>query len=217
MFLLSAAVSGSFADDTRLYDRSVGSTNFLLDYWWLWALAIVALVLGFWFSGVRRKVAALEARCRSAFGDIDALLSERHALIPNLVAVTKEHADQDLEVLDRLIDAHQAAIETMGHNRLSAETEVGHALNQLVNIAGSMPELSSSSQFPELRRELSRIEERVTAARRYYNTSVAEYEAVRGGFLSELMARLSGLPRHARYDLGEQREAISAPQRVAFG
>lgn len=57
----------------------------------------------------------------------------------------------------------------------------------------------------------------MTAARRYYNTTVAEYDAARGGFVSGLLARFAPLPGHARFDLGEQRAEIAAPQRVAFG
>lgn len=207
----------NFSEATRIYDRSVESTNFLLDFWWVWLLAAVALVAVASVLRTRRKQAALEARCASAFGDIDALLAERHALIPNLVAVTKEHVGHEIRVLDRLLEAQQNALETFGHNRMNAETEVGNAINQLINVAGSMPQLASSNQFPELRIELTRIEERVTASRRYYNSTVAEYDAARGGFVASKIATLSGLPQHARFDLGEQRAEIAAPQRVAFG
>ncbi|ASJ91519.1 LemA family protein [Porphyrobacter sp. CACIAM 03H1] len=213
----ATAPAGSFSEDTRLYERSVDSTNFLLDLWWLWLIIAVVTVAVVTIMGMRRKMAALEARCAAAFGDVDALLAERHALIPNLVAVTKEHIGHEIAVLDRLLEAQQNALETFGRNRMTAETEVGNAVNQLVNIAGSMPKLASSSQFPELRLELSRIEERVTAARRYYNTTVAEYDAARGGFVSGLLARFAPLPEHDRFDLGEQRAEIAAPQRVAFG
>ncbi|KPF62340.1 LemA family protein [Porphyrobacter sp. AAP60] len=207
----------SFSEDTRIYDRSVESTNFLLDFWWLWLIAAVALVAVASVLRTRRKLATLEARCASAFGDIDALLAERNALIPNLVAVTKEHVGHEIKVLDRLLEAQQNALETFGHNRMNAETEVGNAINQLINVAGSMPQLASSNQFPELRIELTRIEERVTASRRYYNSTVAEYDGARGGFVASKIANLSGLPKHARFDLGEQRAEIAAPQRVAFG
>ena len=207
----------SFSEDTRIYDRSVESTNFLLDFWWVWLIAAVVLMAVASVLRTRRKQAALEARCASAFADIDALLAERHALIPNLVAVTKEHVGHEIKVLDRLLEAQQNALETFGHNRMNAETEVGNAINQLINVAGSMPQLASSNQFPELRIELTRIEERVTASRRYYNSTVAEYDAARGGVVASQIAKLSGLPQHARFDLGEQRAEIAAPQRVAFG
>lgn len=214
---LNATAAQNFSEDTKIYDRSVESTNFLLDFWWLWLLAAVAIIAVASLLRTRRNLAALEARCASAFGDIDALLAERHALIPNLVAVTKEHVGHEIKVLDRLLEAQQNALDTFGRNRMNAETEVGNAINQLVNVAGSMPQLASSNQFPELRIELTRIEERVTAARRYYNSTVAEYDAARGGFVSSKLAAMSGLPQHARFDLGEQRAEIGAPQRVAFG
>ncbi len=207
----------NFSEDTRIYDRSVESTNFLLDFWWLWLVAAVVFVAVASLLRIRRQLGALEARCASAFGDIDALLAERHALIPNLVAVTKEHIGHEISVLDRLLEAQQTALETMGMNRMNAETEVGNAINQLINIAGSMPKLASTNQFPELRIELTRIEEKVTAARRYYNATVAEYEAARSGFVASRIAALSGLSEHDRFDLGQQRAEMAAPQRVAFG
>lgn len=214
--VLTATGTRNFADETRLFDRSVDSTNFLLDNWWVWALCIVAIVI-FWLAlSAMRSVGALDARCKSAFADIDAILSERNALIPNLVEVTKAQSKQDFEVLDRLLDAQQNALKAMGGHRLRAETEVGNALNQFVNVAGSIPELSSSGAFITLRGELTRIEEKVTAARRYYNMTVEEYEAVLGGMVAGSMARLSGLSHHPRFDLGEEREELSRPQRVAF-
>lgn len=217
MIELLASATSNFAEDTRLYERSVGSTNFLLDLWWLWLALLLAVGLAFWLARKKKHVHLLDARCKSAFGDVDALLSERHALIPNLVEVTKAHSSQDLAVLDRLLDAHRHALGSTGANRMRAETDVGHAVNQLVSVAGSMPELSSSREFVHLRQELVRIEEKVTAARRFYNLTVAEYDAERGGTLSGLLARLSGLADHERYDLGERRAELSEPQRIAFG
>lgn len=212
-----SSTAQNFSQDTRIYDRSVESTNFLLDFWWLWLMAVVAMVAVALLLRTRRKLASLEARCAAAFGDVDALLAERHALIPNLVAVTQEHVGHEIRVLDRLLEAQQNALDTFGRNRMNAETEVGNAINQLINVAGSMPQLASASQFPELRIELTRIEERVTAARRYYNSTVAEYDSARGGFVESRIAALVGLPQHDRFDLGEQRAEIAAPQRVAFG
>ncbi len=215
--ILAAAQTGGFAEDTRIYERSVDSTNLLLDYWWVGGLAVAAVAVFVSLSGKRRNVGELEARCTAAFGDVDAILAERHALIPNLVEVTKAHAGQEIQVLDRLIEAQQAALETMGYNRMTAETEVGNALNQLINVASSMPKLTSNSEFPRLREELTRIEEKVTAARRYYNTTVAEYDAARSAFVPGLIAKVSKMPRHVSFDLGDKREEVSQPQTVAFG
>ena len=215
--ILAAVATGNFADDTRLYERSVSSTNTLLDFWWVGALMILALVLGLWLSSKSRMVSKLDANCKTAFADIGALLSERHALIPNLVEVTKAHVHHELAVLDRVIKAHQKALETTGAYRMHAETEVGNAINQLVNAAASMPELESSNEYRNLKKELIRIEEKVTASRRYYNTTVAEYEAVKGGFVTGLVSRMGGHGDHQRYDLGEKREQLAEPQRITFG
>ncbi len=213
----STAAASPFGQATGLFERAVNATNTLLDLWWLWLILIAAIVVLFWFSGGKKAVGALDARCKSAFADIDAILMERHALIPNLVEVTKAHVKQDLEVLDRLLDAHDKALTSMGEAKLRAETEVGNAVSQLINIAGAMPQLSSSQEFPQLKRDLIRIEEKVTAARRFYNLTVEEYEAARSGFVPGMIARLAGSPDHPRFDLGERREALAETQRVSFG
>ena len=213
---LASADTGNFVQDTQLYERSVASTNTLLDLWWLAALLLVVLVLTVWLSFKSRMVSKLDANCKSAFADIDALLSERHALIPNLVEVTKAHVHHELAVLDRVIEAQQKALETTGANRMHAETEVGNAINQLVNAAAVMPDLESSNEYRNLKKELIRIEEKVTASRRYYNTTVAEYEAVKGGFVAGFVSRIGGHGDHRRYDLGEKREQLAEPQRIAF-
>ena len=80
-----------------------------------------------------------------------------------------------------------------------------------------MPKLESSAEFRELKKELVWIEEKITAARRYYNMTVGEYDAVRRGILSEMVSRSGGYGEHARFDLAERREEMAQAPRVAFG
>ena len=211
------AAPRNFAEETALMDRTVDATNIVLDFWWVWLAALVVVGLAFWISGAVKQIGSLSARCKSAFADIDALLAERHALIPNLVEVTKAHAKQEIDVLDRVLETHLAALDAMGEQRMQAETNVGHALNQLINVAGSMPQLSSSKDFIALKQELTRIEEKVTAARRFYNLTVEEYDSARSAMLHGQIAWLFDSPNHERFDLGERRAAMAEPQRVSFG
>src|SRR5690606_9701415 len=123
-----ATYTGDFAADTGLYDRSVTSTNVLLDLWWLWLLLVAVAVAYFWLRNRSNLVNRLEQRCSAAFADIDAILAERHALVPNLVEIAKAQSDFELDVLDRLIDAQRDALEALGELRMTAETKLGNAL-----------------------------------------------------------------------------------------
>ena len=158
----------------------------------------------------------LDERCDAAFGDIDAILAERHALIPNLVEAVKAFAGQEHKVLKDVIDARARATSTTGGTRLDAEAKVGQSLVNLWSIAETYPELASSQHFRELRSEMSRVEERITASRRFYNLAVEEKNGVARAFPGSLIARFARLEAHEKFSLGEQRAALSEPLRVSF-
>jgi LemA protein len=206
----------SFAEETRIFDRSVDSTNFLLDLWWVWALVIVGMLVLFYLQSKHKLLGQLDERCEAAFGDIDALLSERHNLIDNLVATVKGFATQEHKVLKDVIDARARATSTTGGARLDAEAAVGSSLANLWSITESYPELASSGHFRELRQELVRMEDRISASRKFYNLAVEELNGVRRAFPANLIDKLSTIGTHEKFSLGERREAMFEPARVSF-
>jgi LemA protein len=212
----NADTARSFAKETRLFNRSVDSTNFLLDYWFLWVLVTVAVLIVFYIQAKHKLLGELDERCDAAFADIDAILAERHALIPNLVETVKAFAGQEHKVLNDVIAARARATSTTGGARNDAEALVGQSLVNLWSITENYPELASSAHFRELRSEMSRIEERITASRRFYNLSVEEKNAVRRAFPGSIIARFAKLQSHEKFSLGEQRAALSEPLRVSF-
>lgn len=214
--LLAASATSGFAEDTRLYERSVGSTNFLLDLWWLWLVALAALMLYFSWRGSNRRIALLDQRCRAAFHDVDALLQERHALVPNLVEITRQHLATNREVLDKLLEAQARALKALANNRMSAETMLGDAINSVVNIAAQAPDLKSSEVFASLRADLVRIEEKITAARRYYNTTVGEHNALRQSWPTSLFARFGNGAQHEFFSVDERRAELSEPLTISL-
>lgn len=206
----------SFTEETQLFDRSVDSTNFLLDNWWLWLLVTLAVLIVFYIQSKHKLLGELDERCEAAFADIDAMLAERHALIPNLVETVKAFAGQEHRVLKDVIDARARAMETAGQARLQAETQVGQMVNSLFAITENYPELSSSGHFRELRSEMSRIEEKITATRKFYNLSVEELNGVSRAFPSNVIAKFVRLGSHEKFTLGDQRAALAEPIRVSF-
>jgi LemA protein len=206
----------TFSEATGLFGRSVDSTNFLLDLWWLWLLMVVA---GFAILKVRRQHALLgmlDERCGAAFADIDAILAERNALIPNLVEATRGFAAQEHKVLKDVIDARARAMATAGNARLEAEVQVGQSLNSLWAITENYPELASSSHFRDLRSELVRMEDRINAARRFYNLAVEELCGVRRSFPYNVIDGFARTGKHEKFSLGERRAELEQPVTFAF-
>lgn len=206
----------SFAEATDLFDRSVNGTNFLLDNWFLWVLVIAVCLIAFYIQDKHKRLGELDERCDAAFADIDAILSERHALIPNLVETVKAFASHEQKVLSAVIDARARATSATGGQRLDAERDVGQALANVWAVTENYPDLASSVHFRELRAEMTRVEERITASRRFYNLAVEEKQGVARSFPGSLIARFARLRDHEKFSLGEQRAALSEPLRVSF-
>jgi len=213
---MKPAPEQSFAEATDLSGRLINATNFVLDHWWLWLL----LGAGLWlFLRIRRQhelLGSLDERCEAAFADIDALLAERHALIGNLVETVKGFAGQEHRVLKDVIDARARAMESAGNARMEAETQIGQSLISLFAVTENYPALASSTHFSELRAELTRMEDRITAGRRFYNLSVEELNAVRRAFPGNLVARATTIGRHDKFTLGERRAEFAEPVKVGF-
>ena len=206
----------TFSEATNLFGRSVDFTNFFLDNWPLWILVLAATWLFLTLRAKHELLGELDERCEAAFADMDALLAERHALIPNLVETVKGFAAQEQKVLAEVMDARARATSATGGAKLDAEAKVGQALANLWNITESYPELASSQHFRELRAELTRTEEKITASRKFYNLSVEEMYGVKRAFPGNLVAAFTKLGAYEKFSLGERREAFVEPVKVSF-
>ena len=206
----------SFAEATGLWERAVNATNYMLDHWWVW------LVLGFvlWVALKARAQHALlgelDERCGAAHGDIDTLLTERHALIGNLNETVKGFAIQEHKVLKDVIDARARATSTTGGAQVDAEAAVSASLANLWSITETYPQLASSSHFTQLRTELVRMEDRINAARRFFNLTVEELNGVRRAFPYNLINSIAKTADHEKYSLGEKRAQFDEPVKVSF-
>ena len=213
---MSVANEQTFAQATDLFGRITRATNFMLDNWWLW---LVLGVVAWLFLRLRRQhelLGQLDERCEAAFADIDALLTERSALIGNLVESVKGFAGQEHKVLKDVIDARAAAMAGVGRAHLQGETQIGQSINSLFAIAENYPDLASSAHFQELRAEMTRMEDRITAARRFYNLAVEELNGLRRAFPGNLIDSFTPFGRHEKFSLGEKRETFAEPVQVSF-
>jgi LemA protein len=94
-----AADGQTFSEAIDISGRLVRATNFALDHWWIWILAAAAIWLALKIRSQHALIAQLDERADAAFGDVDALLVERHSLIGNLVEIVRSFAAKEHEVI----------------------------------------------------------------------------------------------------------------------
>ena len=180
---------------------------------------IVAIVL-FVIVGGYNKLVALDQRADQSFADIDVQLKQRQDLIPNLVETVKGYATHERGTLDAVTQARAAAAgATSVNDKVQAENMLTGALGRLFAVAEAYPDLKANTNFQQLQTELSDIENKLAAARRFFNNAVSEFNAVRRQFPTVMFAGMVGFGADKPFfDLGEaDRAAMSAaPPTVNF-
>lgn len=202
-----------FLEATDLFGRLVRATNFALDYWWVWAFLGFAVWVFLHLRWHHALVAKLDERADAAFGDIDALLLERKGLIGNLGQVVRSFTKHEREVIGDVLDGRVKALEALGEKTaIHADAQFAASLNNLFSIADKYPELASEAQYRTLRQDLIRVEERITAARKFYNLAVEESNSVRRAFPGMLFAATA--PDREKFSVGEKRDELSQPLQI---
>src|SRR6201981_567266 len=138
---------------------------------WIVLGVIVVLVI-FAFSAYNRLV-ALGQRVNQAFADIDVQLKQRHDLIPNLVETVKGYAAHERGTLEAVIQARNTAVAAQGPaQQAAAENMLSGTLRQLFALSESYPDLKANTNFQQLQAELTDIENKLAASRRFFNNAV---------------------------------------------
>ena len=176
-------------------------------------LSLAVLIIWLFYN----RLAALDERCETALADVDALLKHRHDLIPGLVESVRAFAGHESAVLTEVTRARASALQaTRTDMRLEAETQLGQSINSLLSVVENYPELQAGGHFRELRVELTDTHNRITAARRFYNLAVNEFNSTLRQFPANLVAAVTRLARRKAFDIGAQREALDAPIVMKF-
>lgn len=143
-----------------------------------------------WWISTFNRVIRLRNTVKESWSNVDVALKRRHDLIPNLVATVKGYMAHEQEVLAQLVEARESAIhgESGVHARQATEATVAKALGTTLMRAEAYPELKASAAFLQLQEELVNTEDRIAAARRFYNANVREFNTIRESFPSSLVA-----------------------------
>lgn len=176
-------------------------------YWILLILAVIVLLVIFSYN----RLITLRNRAQEAWADIDVQLKRRHDLIPNLVETVKGYAAHERELFEKVTSARAAA---MGAQTIKekgeAENSLTSTLKTLFAVAENYPDLKASVNFLELQRELSDTENKIQAARRFYNTNVRDLNIKIESFPSNLVASAFNFKKMEFFELTEaaEREAV---------
>ena len=177
----------------------------------------IAAVIALAIIGIYNGLVSKRQRCNQAFADVDVQLKQRQNLIPNLVETVKGYAGHEKETLDAVIQARNSAISANSAGEMAqAEGVLQGALGKLFALAESYPDLKANTNFIQLQDELSDIEDKLAAARRFYNSAVQDYNTAREQFPGSLIAGSFDFEERDFFDLGEDRVALSTPPEVKF-
>ncbi len=182
-----------------------------------WIILGVIVVVVLWAISVYNGLIAMRQRTNQAFADIDVQLKQRHDLIPNLVETVKGYAAHEAGTLQAVVNARNAAIAAPGvEQKVAAENMLTGALRQLFALSENYPNLKANANFQQLQSDLSDIENKLAASRRFFNNAVREYNTGIQRFPAALFAASFGFTQRDFFDVGADRSQLEQAPSVKF-
>jgi LemA protein len=169
-------------------------------------LAVVILAIVLMYNGLIR----LKNRVDEAWSDIDVQLKRRHDLIPNLVNTVKGYAAHEKEVFEKVTEARSRAMGAgSAADKAEAENILSNTLKSLFAVAEAYPDLKANQNFLELQRELTDTEDKIQAARRFYNGNVRDFNTKIQVFPTNILAGMLGFKEREFFQAEEgEKEAV---------
>lgn len=168
----------------------------------------VVVVLVFWAISLYNNLVKLRNNRENAFANIDVQLKQRHDLIPQLVATVKGYATHEREVLQRVTEARTAAMSaTTINDKVVAENALSSALAGLKVSLEAYPDLKANQNFLQLQSEISDVENKLAAVRRFFNSATRELNNAVETFPSNLFAKMFGFKREPMFEVPQAERA----------
>jgi LemA protein len=182
-----------------------------------WIVLGVIALLVIWVISLYNGLVAMRQRVNQAFADVDVQLKQRHDLVPNLVETVKGYASHERGTLEAVVQARNAAMTAQGPAQMAqAENMLSGALRQLFALSEAYPDLKANQNFQQLQMELSDLENKIAAARRFFNNAVQEYNTGIQQFPAVLIAGPAGFTQKEFFDLGTDRATVGQAPQVKF-
>lgn len=181
-------------------------------------LLIVAVVIGIYVMSLYNTLVRMRNSVKEAWSDIEVQLKRRFDLIPNVLSTVKGYAKHESETLQKIVDARNAAFgkpQSM-QDIAKAEGELTGALKSLFALSESYPDLKANTNFLELQRELRDTEDKIQAARRFYNGNVLTFNTKIQQFPANLIAGHFNFTEQPLFELAADEQAARNPVKVEF-
>ncbi|MBI1755925.1 MAG: LemA family protein [Fimbriimonas ginsengisoli] len=178
----------------------------------LWAAGGLFLLFVYVVATFNR-IARLKNHLRESWADVDVALKRRYDLIPNLVETVKAYAAHEQQLLTKITEARTRAMAAPGLvEHAQQENEMVLGLNGLLARVEAYPNLKASESFQQLQMELVDTEDRIAAARRFYNANVRDFNSLLASFPSGLVAKVAGCVEAPFFEV--QDLAVRLPVRI---
>lgn len=177
---------------------------------------IVLIVLGiFLYIVLRNGLVDKKNQVENAFSSIDVLLKKRYDLIPNLVATVKEYMQFEQKTLVEVTRLRSRAMQSSGDTRVDLENQISRAIGNIMVAVEAYPELKANQNFQQLQGSLNEIEEQISAARRFYNSAVTDYNNAVEMFPTNIIASSMNYRLRRLFEATEQ-ERVNVDVRGLF-
>jgi LemA protein len=179
---------------------------------YFWIIIAVAAAILLWVIGAFNHLVRLRTRANEAESDIDVQLKRRYDLIPNLVETVKGYMTHERQVFENVTKARTAAMNAKDiHEKAEKENVLSGTLKTLFAVSENYPDLKANANFLDLQRELSDTENKIQAARRFYNGNVRDLNISIETFPSRIIAAMFNFKKMEFFDLpeGEQKEPVA--------
>jgi LemA protein len=183
-----------------------------MNFYWYLIIAILAIIS--WLIFIFNRLILFKNRTNEAWSDIDIQLKRRHDLIPNLIETVKGYAAHEREIFEKVSVARSGAIAAQNQGLpaiAAAEQGLGGALRGLLAVAENYPQLQASANFLSLQQELVDTENKIQAARRFYNGNARDFNVIQEIFPSNIVASLFKFQKVEFFEI-ENPEEKEAPE-----
>ena len=184
----------------------------------MWIVLIAAIILGFYLMNLYNTLVRMRNAVKEAWSDIEVQLKRRFDLIPNLLSTVKGYKEYESTTLEKVIAARNVAF-SQPHTVqevAKAEGELSGALKSLFALSENYPDLKANTNFLELQRELRDTEDKIQAARRFYNGNVLAFNTKIQQFPANMIAEKFQFEEQPLFELAADEQAAKQPVKVEF-
>jgi LemA protein len=177
-------------------------------------IIVIIVLIALWCIGLYNKIVRLKNNRENAFANIDVQLKQRHDLVPQLVETVKGYAAHEREVLENVTEARAAAMNaTTINGKIAAENQLTNALSGLKISLEAYPDLKANQNFMQLQSEISDVENKLAAVRRFFNSATREMNNAVETFPSNVIANIFGFHKEPMFEIPkeESQEYDKAP------